>query len=429
MTLSRRTLLSLATGAVALPTASRLALAQAYPARAVHLLVGFAAGSASDIIARLIAQKLSEQLGQPVVVENRPGAGTNIAAEAVTRAPADGYTLLLATSTNAVNTTLYQHLSFNFSTDIAPVALIDLVPYVLEVTPSLPAKTLPEFIAYAKANPGKINMASNGIGSGPHVAGELFKMMAGVDLVHVPYTGNPYSDLIGGQIQVMFSPIPASIGYVRSGQLRRSRSAQRHGSQYCRTCRPWPKSCRATMPAAGTASARRKTRRRISSKISTRRSVPISPMPLQDEDRRSRRRADGDDVGPVRQVHRRRDREVGQGQHVRRYQSRMSFRADNFCTWLRERRSRLCSASRACASIIRHGRCGWSTALPLAAQSTFSRGCCVSGCRRGSVAVRGRQQTGCGDQHRDRGSRSRGARWLYAIVDHDREHHQCDDLQ
>jgi tripartite-type tricarboxylate transporter receptor subunit TctC len=220
MTLSRRIFLSLATSAAALPTASRLALAQSYPARAVHLLVGFAAGSASDIIARLIAQKLSEQLGQPVVVENRPGAGTNIAAEAVTRAPADGYTLLLATSTNAVNTTLYQHLSFNFSTDIAPVACIDLVPYVLEVTPSFPAKTLPEFIAYAKANPGKINMASNGIGSGPHVAGELFKMMAGVDLVHVPYTGNPYSDLIGGQVEVMFSPIPASIGYVRSGQLR-----------------------------------------------------------------------------------------------------------------------------------------------------------------------------------------------------------------
>jgi tripartite-type tricarboxylate transporter receptor subunit TctC len=220
MTLSRRIFLSLATSAAALPAASRLALAQAYPARAVHLLVGFAAGSASDIVARLIAQKLSEQLGQPVVVENRPGAATNLAAEAVVRAPADGYTLLLATSTNAVNTTLYQHLSFNFSTGIAPVALIDLVPYVLEVTPSLPAKTLPEFIAYAKANPGKINMASNGIGSGPHVAGELFKMMAGVDLVHVPYTGNPYSDLIGGQVQVMFSPIPASIGYVRSGQLR-----------------------------------------------------------------------------------------------------------------------------------------------------------------------------------------------------------------
>jgi tripartite-type tricarboxylate transporter receptor subunit TctC len=216
---ARRRFLQLAAGA-ALPAWPRAASAADYPVRPVHLLVGFSAGSASDIIARLLAQKMSEQLGQPVVVENRPGAATNLAAETVVRAQADGYTLLLATSTNAVNTTLYQHLSFNFSTDIAPVALIDLVPYVLEVTPSLPAKTLPEFIAYAKANPGKINMASNGVGSGPHVAGELFKMMAGVDLVHVPYTGNPYSDLIGGQVQVMFSPIPASIGYVRSGQLR-----------------------------------------------------------------------------------------------------------------------------------------------------------------------------------------------------------------
>jgi tripartite-type tricarboxylate transporter receptor subunit TctC len=217
---SRRIFLSLAAGAAVLPAASRLALAQAYPVRPVRLLVGFSAGSASDIIARLAAQRLSEQLGQPVVVENRPGAATNLAAEAVARATADGYTLLLATSTNAVNATLYKNLSFNFSADIVPVACIDLVPYVLEVTPSLPAKTLPEFIAYAKANPGKINMASNGVGSGPHVAGELFKMMANVDLVHVPYTGNPYSDLIGGQVQAMFSPIPASIGYVRSSQLR-----------------------------------------------------------------------------------------------------------------------------------------------------------------------------------------------------------------
>jgi tripartite-type tricarboxylate transporter receptor subunit TctC len=220
MKLSRRIFLSLATSAAALPAASRLALAQAYPVRPVRLLVGFSAGSASDIVARLAAQRLSEQLGQPIVVENRPGAATNLAAEAVVRATADGYTLLLATSTNAVNATLYKTLSFNFSADIVPVACIDLVPYVLEVTPSLPAKTLPEFIAYAKANPGKINMASNGVGSGPHVAGELFKMMAGIDLVHVPYTGNPYADLIGGQVQMMFSPIPASIGYVRSGQLR-----------------------------------------------------------------------------------------------------------------------------------------------------------------------------------------------------------------
>ena len=220
MKLARRDFLSLAAAAAVAPGAPRLARAEAYPARAVHVFVGFSPGSASDVIVRLMAQRLSEQLGQPFVVENRVGAATNLAAEQVTRATADGYTLLLATSTNAVNATLYRNLNFNFAADIAPVALIDLVPYVLEVTPSLQVKTLPEFIAYAKANPGKINMASNGVGSGPHVAGELFKMMAGVDVVHVPYTGNPYSDLIAGQVQMMFSPIPASIGYVRSGQLK-----------------------------------------------------------------------------------------------------------------------------------------------------------------------------------------------------------------
>jgi tripartite-type tricarboxylate transporter receptor subunit TctC len=220
MTFGRRKFLHLAAAAAAFPAASRLALADTYPSRPVRLLIGFSAGSASDVIARLMAQWLSEHLGQPVVAENRPGAATNLAAENVVNAAADGYTLLLATSTNAVNATLYQNLKFNFAADIAPVALIDLVPYVLEITPSLPVKTLAEFIAYAKANPGKINMASNGVGSGPHVAGELFKMMAGVDLVHVPYTGNPYADLIAGQVQSMFSPIPASIGYVRGGQLR-----------------------------------------------------------------------------------------------------------------------------------------------------------------------------------------------------------------
>jgi tripartite-type tricarboxylate transporter receptor subunit TctC len=184
------------------------------------VLVGYAAGSASDIIARLIAQHLSQQLGQQFVIENRPGAATNLAAADVSRAMSDGYTLLLITSANTVNATLYQNLNFNLATDIVPVASVDLVPYVLEINPSLPAKTLPEFIAYAKANPGKINMASNGVGSGPHVAGELFQMMAGIKLVHVPYTGNPYADLIAGQVQMMFSPIPASISYVKSGQLR-----------------------------------------------------------------------------------------------------------------------------------------------------------------------------------------------------------------
>jgi len=217
---SRRGFLRATAGAAALQAGSAMAGAQSYPLRPVHVLVGYAAGSASDIIARLMAQQLSQQLGQQFVVENRPGAATNLAAEDVSRATPDGYTLLLASSANTVNATLYKNLNFNLATDLIPVASIDLVPYVLEINPSLPPKTLPEFIAYAKANPGKINMASNGIGSGPHVAGELFQMMAGVKLVHVPYTGNPYADLIAGQIQMMFSPIPASIGYVKSGQLR-----------------------------------------------------------------------------------------------------------------------------------------------------------------------------------------------------------------
>jgi tripartite-type tricarboxylate transporter receptor subunit TctC len=220
MKLPRRQFLQLAAGAAALPAASPVARAEAYPSRPVRVIVGFPAGSASDVVARLTGQGLSERPGQQFVVENHPGAGTNLAAEAVVRAPPDGYTLLLSTSTNAVNATLYRHLNFDFMRDIVPVATTDQTPYVMEVTLLLPPKTLPEFIAYAKANPGKVNMASNGIGSGPHVAGELFKMMAGVDLVHVPYTGNVYPDLIGGQVQVMFSPIPASIGFVRAGQLR-----------------------------------------------------------------------------------------------------------------------------------------------------------------------------------------------------------------
>jgi tripartite-type tricarboxylate transporter receptor subunit TctC len=220
MQILRRDLLRLVAGTAALPALPRAAAALDYPARPVRIIVGYTAGSASDIIARLVAQRLSQQLNQPFIVENHPGAATNLAAEDVVRAAPDGYTLLLLTSANTVNATLYTKLNFNLRTDIAPVAPIDLVPYVLEVTNSLPAKTLSEFIAYAKANPGKINMASNGVGSGPHVAGELFEMMAGVKLVHVPYTGNPYADLIAGQVQMMFSPIPASIAYVKSGQLR-----------------------------------------------------------------------------------------------------------------------------------------------------------------------------------------------------------------
>jgi tripartite-type tricarboxylate transporter receptor subunit TctC len=220
MSLARRNFLHLAIGAAALSALPRGAAALDYPTRPVRLIVGFPAGSASDILARLIGPWLSQRLGQPFVVENRTGAATNIATEAVVHSAPDGYTLLLATSTNAINATLYKNLSFNFIRDIEPVASVDHVPYVMAVNPAVPAKTVPEFIAYAKANPGKINFASNGIGSGPHLAGELFKMMAGVDLVHVPYSGSPYPDLIGGQVQLMFSPIPASIGYLKGHKLR-----------------------------------------------------------------------------------------------------------------------------------------------------------------------------------------------------------------
>src|SRR5216683_855790 len=199
MKLPRRQFLQLAAHAAALPALSRLAWAQTYPARPVHIIVGFAAGGGVDITARLIGQWLSERLGQSFITENRPGAGGNIGTEVVVNAPADGYTLLLATVPNAVNATLYEKLNFNFIRDIAPVAGIIRVPQVILLHPSVPAKAVPEFIAYAKANPGKVNMASAGIGSAPHMAGELFKMMAGVDMVHVPYRGQgpALSDLLG----------------------------------------------------------------------------------------------------------------------------------------------------------------------------------------------------------------------------------------
>jgi tripartite-type tricarboxylate transporter receptor subunit TctC len=220
MKLPRRQFLHLAAGAAALPAVSRIARAQAYPTRPVRVLVGLAAGTTSDIIARLIGQRLSERTGQQFVVENRTGAGGNIATEAVVRATPDGYTLLTCIPPNAINATLYDNLNFNFIRDIAPVAGTVRLLNVMEVNPSVPAKTVPEFIAYAKANPGKINMASGGIGAIGHVAGALFNMMAGIDLVHVPYRGNPLPDLLGGQVQVYFTPIGSSIEYIRTGKLR-----------------------------------------------------------------------------------------------------------------------------------------------------------------------------------------------------------------
>jgi tripartite-type tricarboxylate transporter receptor subunit TctC len=218
--LLRRSFLRLAAGAAALPAVSRLACAQAYPARPVRLIVGFPAGSATDIVSRLMGQWLSERLGQQFIVESRPGAGSNIATEVVVRASPDGYTLLMAVTPNAINATLYENLKFNFIRDIAPVAAIGRTPYAMVVNPSLPTKTVPEFIAYAKANPGKINMASAGNGSAPHIFGALFMFMAGVNMVHVPYRGSYFSDLLGGQVQVLFGPIPSSIGYIQAGQLR-----------------------------------------------------------------------------------------------------------------------------------------------------------------------------------------------------------------
>jgi tripartite-type tricarboxylate transporter receptor subunit TctC len=222
MKLARRKFLQWAATAAALPALSRLARAQAYPARPVRLLCGFPAGRSQDIMARIIGQWLAERLGEPVVVDNRPGAGGNIAVETVVNAPADGYTLLMTGPNNAVNATLYDNLKFVFLRDIEPVAGIMSVPLVMEVNLAVPARSVPELIAYTKANPGKINMASAGNGTAVHVSGELFKMMTGVDMVHVPYRGTPpaMTDLLGGRVQIIFDNMPGSIGYIRAGKLR-----------------------------------------------------------------------------------------------------------------------------------------------------------------------------------------------------------------
>jgi tripartite-type tricarboxylate transporter receptor subunit TctC len=225
MKLPRRQFLHLVAGAAALPVVSRTARAQTYPTRPVRILVGFAAGQAIDIIVRVIAQWLSDQLGQQFIVENRPGAGGNIATEVVVRSAPDGYTLIAVGMNNTINATLYEKLSFNFIRDIAPIASILRAPQVMLVNPSVPANTVPEFITYAKANPGKINMASAGNGSPTHLSGELFKMMTGINLLHVPYRGSPaaLTDLISGQVQVMFDNVASSIGHIRLAR-----------------CAPWP---------------------------------------------------------------------------------------------------------------------------------------------------------------------------------------------
>jgi tripartite-type tricarboxylate transporter receptor subunit TctC len=222
MRLPRREFLHLAASGAALAAASHSARAQTYPSRPLHIVAGAPPGGATDILARLMGQWLSKRLDQAVIVDNKPGAGTNIGTEAVVRAPADGYTLLLIAPTAAINATLYQKLTFDFIRDIAPVAGIMRVPQVMEVGPTVLAKTVPEFIAYAKANPGRVNMASAGVGTSPHMAGELFKMMTGVDMIHVPYRGSApaLTDLIGGQVQVMFDALLSSIAQIMAGKLR-----------------------------------------------------------------------------------------------------------------------------------------------------------------------------------------------------------------
>ena len=222
MMLPRRKFLRLAGAAAAFPALAKTAWAEDYPARPVHIVVGFPPGQTADITARLMGQWVSERLGQPFVIDNRPGASSTVATELVAHAPADGYTLLRVVASNYINATLYGNLPYNFIRDIAPVASIERAPLVLEVNPSVPVKTVPEFIAYAKSNPGKLNMASGGIGNSTHMAGELFKMMTGVDLIHVPYRGSApaLTDLLSGEAQVMFDLIASSISHIRSGRLR-----------------------------------------------------------------------------------------------------------------------------------------------------------------------------------------------------------------
>ena len=263
MKLPRRNFLHLAAGAAALPALSRFAWAQAYPTRPVRIIVGFAPGGATDIMARLMGQSLSERLRQPFVIENKPGAATNIATEAVVNAAPDGYTLLMVTSVNAINASVYEKLNFNLIRDVVPIASIHREPFVMEANPSVPVKTVAEFIAYAKANPGKLTMASAGIGSGNHISGELFKMMTGVNLVHVPYRGGGPAlvDLISGQVQVLFATMSSSIEYVRAGKLRALAVTTATRSSVLRTSPRWPNSCRATSRVSGPASVHRKTRR------------------------------------------------------------------------------------------------------------------------------------------------------------------------
>ena len=327
MKLRRRQFQQLAASALALPAVSRVAAAQAYPAQPVRLVVGFAAGQAIDILARLIAQSLAEQFSQQFIVENKPGAGGNIAAESVARAPADGYTLLVIGANNPINTTLYDKLGFDLLRDFAPVAGIYRVYQVMEVNPAFPARTVAEFIAYAKANPGKINFGSAGTGSVAHVTGEWFKMMAGVDMQHVPYRGAPLAlaDLLSGQVQVMFDNLPSSIDHIRAGRLRALAVSTPASLELLPGVPPMAEflpgfetSAFAGLGAPAGVSARDRRQAQHGRHRGPRRSQAQGPHP------RSRRRADADDARRVRPFPRRRDREMGQGDPGRQYQARLT---------------------------------------------------------------------------------------------------------
>ena len=324
MTLPRRHFLHLAAGAAALPAVSRVARADTYPSRPVHIVVGFPPGQSADISARLLGQWLSERLGQTFVIDNKPGASSSVATEFVVRAPPDGYTLLWVATSNYINATLYKTLPYNFIRDIAPVASNTRTPLVMEVTPSLPVKTVAEFIAYAKAHPGKLNMASGGIGNSTHMAGELFKMMTGVNMLHVPYRGSApaLTDLLAGQVQVMFDLMASSIGHIRAGKLRAlavttaTRSPALPGVPTDRRIR------------AGLRGERGRRHRRAQGHAGGDR------RQAQQRDRRGARRSHDECAlcrfgrhagaglaGRLRQAHRRGNRQVGQGDQVRGHQT------------------------------------------------------------------------------------------------------------
>jgi tripartite-type tricarboxylate transporter receptor subunit TctC len=264
---------------VASPALPLPAGAQAYPSRPVRIVVGYAAGGGTDIAARVMGHWLSERLGQQFIIENRPGAATNIATEAVARSAPDGYTLLLVTSANAINATYYEKLSFDFMQDIAPVGAVMRVPLVMVVNPSFPVKTVAELIAYAKANPRKISYASGGAGGPDHMAAEYFKLSTGTEMLHVPYRGlgPALTDLIGGQVQLIFATMPAAIEYIKADRLRAL--AVTTERRRCRRCRSWPMSCQASRRANGTRSARRRAPPPTSSRPSTKRCSPAWPMP------------------------------------------------------------------------------------------------------------------------------------------------------